>query len=111
MLMAMPATNRLCTSISTGRSRIVDEIVAWPRSMKASKAASRTGMARAKCTRCDSTTTSGRASAGNMTFLISPAFAVMALVDSSTAAEKNVHGQNWLKRSACPLNSGKSGCC
>ncbi len=26
-------------------------------------------------------------------------------------AEKNVHGQNWLKRSACPLNSGTSGCC
>ena len=61
-------------------------------------ATSRIGRASAKCTRCDSTTTSGSASAGNITFLISPALPAMEFVDSSTAAAKNVHGRMPAKR-------------
>src|SRR5205807_10122806 len=61
-------------------------------------ATSRIGSASAKCTRCDSTTTSGSASAGNITFLINPALALTAAVDSSVAAEKNVHGRMPAKR-------------
>jgi len=39
-----------------------------------------------------------------MTFLISPALALMALVDSSVAAEKNVHGRMPAKRTADTLD-------
>src|SRR6185503_11656939 len=66
------------------------------------------GSAARKCTRCESTTTSGSASAGNITFLISPAFDEIDAVASSTAAVKNVHGRIPEKR-----NSGYDGttCC
>ena len=71
-----------------------------PCSAKPTVASSRIGIASAKCTRCDATVTSGNASAGNMTFLIKPAFDEMAVVDSSTAAEKNVHGRIPAKRNS-----------
>src|SRR5207237_10734244 len=61
-------------------------------------ASRRIGMASTKWTRCEKTTTSGRASAGNMTFLINAAFVEIELVDSSTAAAKKVHGRMPVKR-------------
>src|SRR5712691_3407553 len=56
------------------------------------------GVASTKWTRCEVTTTSGNASAGNITFLISPEFEEIDVVDSRTAAEKNVHGRMPQKR-------------
>src|SRR5713226_10397047 len=73
-------------------------------------ATSRIGRASTKCTRCDVTTTSGSASAGNITFMISPALLITDVVDSSTAAAKNVHGRMPVKRKSeygCTLFDGK----
>src|SRR5437763_7684647 len=77
---------------------------------KAMSASSRIGSASTKCTRCELTTTSGSASAGNITFLISPALLMTEVVDSSTAAAKNVHGRIPVKRNSeygCTLFDGK----
>src|ERR1041385_2699255 len=92
-VIAIPATKKVCTSMMTGTSRIVRLIDACPRATKISIATSRTGIASAKCTRCDNTTTSGNASAGNITFLIRPALLEIDVVDSRTAAEKKVQGR------------------
>src|SRR5581483_10253858 len=105
---ATPATKSVCTSITSGTRRIVALIVAWPSSMKIAVATRRIGMASAKWTRCDITTTSGRASAGNITFLISPALLEIEEVDSRTAAEKNVQGRMPANRNS---GYGFTTCC
>ena len=99
-IIATPATKSVCSNISSGTTRMVECRAMSPCHAKASVATSRTGIASAKCTRCDRTTTSGKASAGNITFLISPAFALIEVVDSRTAAEKKVHGRMPAKRNS-----------
>src|SRR6185436_6019553 len=102
---ATPATNSVCSSMSTGAKRMLMPGVNLP------SAANRIGTASAKWTRCESTTTIGSASAGNMTFLISAAFAEIELVDSSTAAAKKVQGRIPEKRNSgygCTTCCGKN---
>src|ERR1044071_7412128 len=97
-VIATPATNKVCSNIKRGAKRIVALTVNFPSAAKMPIATRRIGTASAKCTRCESTTTIGSASAGNITFLMRPAFDEIELVDSSTAAEKNVHGRIPEKR-------------
>src|SRR5882762_7931231 len=99
-VMAIPATKRVCRIIRNGTRSMVALRVMSPCKAKPTVAMSRMGIASTKCTRCDATVTSGNASAGNITFLISPAFDEIDDVDSRTAAEKNVQGRIPEKRNS-----------
>src|SRR5207248_4071337 len=96
----IPATKKVWSRIRNGTRNIVQRSTMSPWNAYASDARKRIGMASTKCTRCDATTTSGSASAGNITFLIRPAFDETELAASSTAAEKNVHGRIPAKRNS-----------